>query len=163
MNQQNRNYGGARPQQTRNQGSQSGYSKQFAKPKLPEKYLQGGYFDEKGNKRKELYLDWAMEIAENLRIAKMTPNALRRYYNQIKNIASIVNGKEQLFEERKSELFRLQALVFNASKKNDSSTPELMNEFIDINIKQAEQSLKCLQAFVEHFECVVAYFKERER
>lgn len=141
-------------------GSQRSSDQSIFKIKLPDNYLKEGYFDPQGVRHRELYFDWAVSISESLKTAKMTSTALRKYFNQAKQISRLVEADSQRFEQKKHELLLLKAKVFNAAKKKRSNTPMLMHEFIEKNVREAEKSLINLTVFIDHFECIVAYFKE---
>lgn len=123
-------------------------------------YLSEGYFDEKGNPRKELYLDWAEGIATILAREGMTKGALRRFYAQIKGIQPLMNDK-QGFEKNKHRLYSIVPLANYGVNRNDSALPEEFKTFIEKNMMLAEKDEKHFKFFVEHFQSVIAYFKEK--
>lgn len=125
-----------------------------------ENYLSQGYFDENNQPRKELYLDWSRSIAENLSRQGMTKGALRRFYAQVKGLQPLM---EKNFEANKYRLYAIVPLVNYGVNKEDSPLPKEFKSFIEQNVKQAEKDLRHYQFFVDHFQCVVAYFKESTR
>lgn len=126
---------------------------------LPDDYLKAGYFDDSGRFRKELFIGWPEQIVSGLK-GKMSATALRKFFDEAKTILSVAEGQEDAFENVRHRVWKLKALVHNATKKKDSNTPFLFAKFIEANIPHAEQSLKAYKAFVLHFECIVAFFKE---
>lgn len=122
-----------------------------------ENYLSQGYFDENDQPRKELYLDWPRSIAEILSRQGMTKGSLRRFYAQVKGLHPLM---EKDFEGNKYRLYAIVPLVNYGVNKEDSPLPKEFKSFIEQNVKQAEKDLRHYKFFVEHFQCVVAYFKE---
>ena len=49
--------------------------------KLP--YLEGGYFDNQGHLRREVFIDWPREKRNEL---KATKNSLRSFYTMLRNM-----------------------------------------------------------------------------
>lgn len=140
----------------------TGYPSQAAV--LPRDYLKDGYCDAEGSPRRELFLDWAEELAATLKREKMTPTALRNFFNEAKTILSLVDQdaqREARFGEIVPRIHKLRSNAHYASQKRDGNIPPLFYSFIQKNHALAERSYSNLKMFVDHFECVVGYFKER--
>ena len=128
---------------------------------LPVGYLQRGYFDEKGNLLPQVLEDWPQEIAQNLFHAnpKMTTSQLRgAFFNEVRRIENKLDATHD-FDAIKPELLKLKAYAEDRKKKN--KVPQLFEKFIEANLRWATRSEKDFrQGFVNHFECVVAYYPE---
>ena len=125
---------------------------------LPDGYLAGGYFDENGHPLRQLFIGWPEELASRLKQGKMTASALRNFYNEVRIIQSIAEGLE--FEQVRERIWKLKPRAHYAANRKAGNTPHLFYQFIEANLPHAEQSMKAFKAFVSHFECVVANFKE---
>lgn len=119
-------------------------------------YLKEGYFDSEGYRRKEIYIDWAKEIANKLSNSNMTTASLRKFYNQIKGLQHLLTNEEN-FNANK---YRLYNIIPLAQYKLNSSVPQEFVDFLEVNLQQVEKDFKNFQVFVDHFQSVVAYFKE---
>ena len=130
-------------------------------PKLPDGYLQHGYYDQNGIPFKELFVDWPKEIALNFKKQKprMTQSSIRNFYNEVKTIAGLVRADEARFEENLVRLHKLPSLVHYAVYKKESNLPELFLEFVEKNYPEAQKSREHLKLFADHFMCVIAYLK----
>jgi CRISPR-associated protein Csm2 len=126
---------------------------------LPSGYLKGGYFDTDGrNPKREVLLDWAEGVADTLTSKNMTSSSLRTFFNTIRAMDSRLRSGEP-FDSIKTMLFKAKALVAYAVSRG--SVPNDFREFVDMNIALASQDSRSFKAFMDHFECVVGYFKDR--
>lgn len=119
-------------------------------------YLSQGYFDENNRPYKELYLDWAQSIADTLARKGMSKGALRRFYGQVKGLQPII---EKDFEGQKHRLYPIIPHAHYGVNKENSTIPAEFITFIERNVFLAEQDIRHFQMFIEHFQCVVAYFR----
>lgn len=122
-------------------------------------YLKKGYFNERGSLRKEIIIDEAQYIAGILSERGMTSAAIRRFFARMRGVE--VRYKAD-FEQLKVELYKFIPLAAYAVARKESGVPEEFNQFININIDLAVTDEKHFKGFVNHFQSVVAYFKERD-
>lgn len=130
---------------------------------LREGYLSGGYFEEKNGRKyikEDIFIKWAKDISGDLKIQTpaMTSAAIRRYFSKLRAI-------EYKFKmNRDFDLAREGIYAFArdvAYTENRGVTPVLFSRFIEANIAEAKKSAEHFRAFVEHFQSVVAYFKDK--
>ena len=122
-----------------------------------EKYLKNGSFDEHGRPKREIYLDWAETISEDLEKEGMTKASLRRFYSQVKVLQPLL---QENFDDNKHKLYRVLTLAtYGVNRDQDVKLPDMFLYFIRQNIELATKDLKHYLAFLDHFESVVAYFK----
>jgi CRISPR type III-A-associated protein Csm2 len=124
-------------------------------------YLEGGYY-KNGKLRREIYIEWAKEQAKILAEAGMTRAALRRFYAQIKGLQPLMKD-EKAFEENKHKLYPIIPLANYATNKEEGKVPVAFKNFIERNIELALENRDNFVAFVEHFQSIVAYFKEADQ
>lgn len=124
---------------------------------LPQDYLKNGYFDGKGNLLTELIVEWPKKIALALYDSGhgLKPAQLRKFFAEVRLIeGQIYAGKS--YDTVKARIQKLEAYANDAVKKDNA--PQLFKEFFEINVKWAAKDEKSFLAFVDHFECIVAYF-----
>jgi CRISPR type III-A-associated protein Csm2 len=125
-------------------------------------YLNTGYFDESGNYRREIYIDWAKAIASKLKQDKMTSASIRRFYGRVRALSTMFRD-EETFQRNKHELQKLIPLVYYSLQRDQANVPESFKDFLEVNVRLAEQSLKDFKAFVDHFQSVVAFFPKEDQ
>ncbi|MDF9408706.1 type III-A CRISPR-associated protein Csm2 [Pelotomaculum isophthalicicum JI] len=154
--------GGRQPERgdRRHYGSTSSYTGRSGNPSsgLNSDYLKDGYFNEKGYLRKEIYTSEAELVAAVLSTKGMTRASLRRFYNKLRGIYSRFKDTRN-FEEIKSVLYSFYPNAADAVSKNNN-IPVEFRTFINVNVNLAEKDPDHLHGFVEHFQSVIAYFKE---
>ncbi|RJX27659.1 MAG: type III-A CRISPR-associated protein Csm2 [Dethiobacter sp.] len=133
-------------------------AEQIKRPGLEEDYLKNGYFNDKGYLREEIFTSEAMRVAEILSAKGMTRASLRRFYNKLRGIYSRFKDAKN-FEEIKAGLYSFYPNVADAISRN-SNVPEEFRQFIYTNVGLAVKDSDHLKGFVEHFQSVLAYFKE---
>jgi len=127
-------------------------------------YLLGGYFDEKGNLRREVIVEWPEKVASELSEKGMTETALRRFFMQVKALELKRRSGESFDRLRPKILKLIPQVVYAVSRSTQSSgVPGSFKEFVDRNVELAGENKENFKAFAEHFECVVAFFKERKQ
>ena len=149
------------------QNNRGGNRKEWndAPKRLPDGYLEGGYFRQEGDKdhpilRKEYILGYPAAIADAMteRDRNMNKSAqIRKYYNYCIRIRDLM-AVGRTFTEVESEFCRLSNFVVNAESRNLVS--HLFVEFIDKNIASIHSGEEFL-AFIKHFEAVVAHLKNK--
>lgn len=154
----------SRPPERRGGGQYSGpparrSGQERTVPGLGPDYLQGGYFNEKGYLRKEIFTTEAERVAGLLSAKGMTSAALRRFYNKVRGIYERYNDTKN-FEEAKTGLYSIYPNVADKVSRNNSNVPEEFRRFINTNLNLAERDPDHLKGFVQHFQSVVAYFKD---
>ncbi|MEK4179493.1 type III-A CRISPR-associated protein Csm2 [Aeribacillus sp. FSL K6-1121] len=125
-------------------------------------YLNTGYFDESGNYKREIYIDWAKAIASKLKRDKMTSASIRRFYGRVRALSTMFRD-EETFQRNKHELQKLIPLVYYSLQRDQANVPESFKDFLEVNVRLAEQSLKDFKAFVDHFQSVVAFFPKEDQ
>lgn len=128
---------------------------------LPKGYLVGGYFETQNGKqyiREEVFIAWAKEVSAALKADGLTPAAIRRFFSKLRAI-------EYKFKTtRDFNLAREGIYAFSrdvAYTENRGVTKPLFSKFIELNCAEAKKDAEHFRAFVEHFQSVVAYFKEK--
>lgn len=125
---------------------------------LPQGYLQGGYFDAKGNLVDKFIIDWAKDIADRLYQGKMKTTQLRKFFGEARRLDTKLELADD-FDSIKSEILKLSPYAHEAVKKQKA--PPVFEEFMSKNIKVASQNKKNFtEGFLNHFECIIAYFPE---
>jgi len=123
---------------------------------LPDKYLELGYFDPKGNLFEQLVTDHAQAIAEILEANAMKSASLRRFFGMVKATQRKLEASDD-FGAVVPEILALKPYVSNAVTRG--VVPVVFQRFIDRNVDKAKVNQKAFeQGFVKHFEYVVAFF-----
>lgn len=128
---------------------------------LPAGYLVGGYFETKGEKqyiREEVFISWAKEMASALRKQNLTSAAIRRFFSKLRAI-EYKYKMDRDFNRAREAIYAFARDV--AYTENRGVTPELFSKFIELNISEAKKDSENFKAFIEHFQSVVAYFKDK--
>ena len=124
---------------------------------LPDGYLSGGYFDDKGHLRPELLTDAARAVAAALKRGGLTSGQLRQFWGA----AVWVKRRLEMnapFEAVVPDIVKLQPKVAYAVGKKVA--PGVLKDFVDRNVPLAARSAKDFEeGFYEHFQAVVAYHK----
>lgn len=128
-----------------------------ANVKLPQGYLEKGYFDEDGY----IYADLLGKTAENVARVfgvgkpKLTNSQLRRFYNHAVAAEERLNLTDK-FKAANSSVQKLQAYAAEAVGKD--KVPAVFLDFIKKNTNAVKDDKSLRQGFLEHFEAVVAYY-----
>lgn len=129
--------------------------------KLRDGYLSGGYFDVKNEKnyiKEDVFIKWAKDVSIDLKHQGLTSAAIRRFFSKLRAIEYKFKMNHD-FDSAREGLF---AFVRDVSyTENRSVTPSLFSQFIEANIEQAKKDADHFRAFIEHFQSVVAYFKDK--
>lgn len=124
-------------------------------------YLKNGYFHFVNGKpylREEIFTTEAELVARVLSTKGMTSASLRRFYQKVMGINQRFKDTGD-FEEAKPCLFSLYPNAADAVTRNNN-VPEEFRQFINKNVKLATKDAYHFKGFVEHFQSVLAYFKE---
>lgn len=128
---------------------------------LRDGYLSGGYFETKNGKnyiREDVFIKWAREVSSDLRQQGLTSAAIRRFFSKLR----AVEYKFKMNHDFDSAREGLYAFVRDVSyTENRNVTPQLFSRFIEANIAEAKKDTEHFRAFIEHFQSVVAYFKDK--
>lgn len=122
---------------------------------LPSEYitkLENGYFDSNGCLLEEFLTTFAERIAKSFKGLKN--HQLRRFYGHIK---AADNRLRMTGDWHCVNLDVKKLLSFVSEAKGKDKVPESFYKFIDANIKKIKEQ-KDFEAFVEHFQAIVAYF-----
>jgi CRISPR/Cas system CSM-associated protein Csm2 small subunit len=122
----------------------------------PPDYLKAGYFDDKGNLLPSVVVEWPRQIATMFDAGGLQMAQLRRFFAEVRLIeGQLITGKD--FSVLKPRILKLESYAFDSVKKGKA--PQVFKEFFEKNIKWASANKKgFLVGFLNHFECVVAYF-----
>ena len=152
-------------------GMKSGAGDGYRKGILPEGYLSGGYFKSVGDERvlkPEYIVKYSKEIADKLNSWQEWDKAnspqnkrsqIRKFYEYVLGIQGLLQRKNNNFAVIEAELNRLIPFVNYAQSR--STVSELFKKFIEENIK-AVHGTEDLNAFVKHFESIVAYLPKEK-
>ena len=145
------------------QGGGGDYNAPRNEAKLPEDYLVGGYFSDKGYLRDELITTQPFEIAKAFASINLTTGQMRRFYANVRHIAQRLDYGEQ-FESVRPAILGLSPMgaytVGKARGNNNKDNFELFRQFLEVNLPLAISSKEAfIKGFVPHFQYVVGYFK----
>jgi len=129
--------------------------------KLRDGYLDGGYFYTKNDKnyiREDVFIKWAQDISYDLKQQGLTSAAIRRFFSKLR----AVEHKYKMTRDFELAREGIYAFVRDVTyTENRGVTPSLFSKFIEKNISEAKKSPDHFRAFIEHFQSVVAYFKDK--
>jgi CRISPR-associated protein Csm2 len=130
-------------------------------PKLPENYLNGGYFETKNDRnyiKEDVYIKWAKDISISLKQQGMSANAIRNFFNKLRAVEYNYKLNKD-FDRTRQDIYAFCRDV--KYTENRGVTPVLFTSFIEANITEAKKDGAHFKAFVEHFQSVIAYYKEK--
>jgi CRISPR type III-A-associated protein Csm2 len=130
--------------------------------KLPDGYLNSGYFDDKGNVLPEVIQSWPLDLARKFLQSepKLNTAQLRRFYNKVCDIKQRLDA-QQPFDSMKEQIYSFGPLA--AASVGRGTAPSLFKEFVDCNIPYAVKSKEHFRrGFATHFQSIVAYVKYLE-
>ncbi len=160
----NRNFGNK-------MGGRNGFNSNYQKGQLPKGYLSGGYFETVENEnalKPEYIVEYSKAIAEKLSDKNEweKPNTpqnkrsqIRKFYEYVLRIQSLLHRKNNNFDAVEAELKRLIPYVNYAVSRGTVS--ELFRNFINDNM-MAIHNVEDLNAFVKHFESIIAYLPKEK-
>jgi CRISPR type III-A-associated protein Csm2 len=141
-------------------------------PALPQGYLNAGYFDAQKNLLKEVFVDWPEAITRSLRDSRppATKNSLRAFYTMLRMAKNQFEAQrrtpDKAVGDARTQLFKLRTAAQYQRTRNVISP--LCQTFLERNIDtvvdkgtEFESFDKNFNAFVEHFQAVIAYLPER--
>ena len=136
-------------------------------PGLSADYLRGGYFD-KGHLRREIFVDWPeKELKPKLNATK---NSLRAFYTMLRMAKIQFEGQrtnpDKAQEDAKNQLLKMRVgAEYQLTRKVISTNCHdfLVKNIDEVlqNVGDAESFAKNFNAFVEHFQAVIAYLPEK--
>lgn len=139
---------------------------------LPKDYIPRRFFDASGHLLQQLFLEWPVQITDALAMArpKATKNSLRAFYSMLRMAKNQFdaqrNEPQTAWGDAKTQLYKLRTAAQYQSTRNVIS--RLCQDFLNSNIdavlqegKDPELFGKYFNAFVEHFQAVMAYLPER--
>ena len=173
----------------RGQGGGGGGLPSKGPPDLPPHYLaedyfdekdkvrKKGYFDEKNNLLKEIFISWPEKITDaltsKLNKPKATKNSLRAFYSMLRMAKNQFDSqrRDKTLQERAqgdatTQLLKLRtAAQYQSTRRVISSLCQrFLNRNIDLVLSKGdtfEHFAANFDAFVEHFQAVIAYLPER--
>lgn len=129
---------------------------------LRDGYLAGGYFEIKNGKnyiKEDVFINWAQEISADLRREGLSPTAIRNFFNKLRAVEHNYSVTKD-FDKTRQDIYSFCRDV--KYTENRGVTPELFTKFIDSNITLAKKDPEHFKAFIEHFQSVIAYFREKK-
>ena len=143
-------------------------------PDLPENYLANGYFDDKGHLKGEIFIQWPEHITDALTDfsakPRATKNSLRAFYTMLRMAKTQFDAQraepDKAWGSAKTQLYKLRvAAEYQLTRRVISP---LCQNFLFRNIdivlergKSFEEFAGNFNAFVEHFQAVIAYLPEK--
>jgi CRISPR type III-A-associated protein Csm2 len=136
-------------------------------------YLAGGYFDQGGHLKPEIFIDWPKKMTDALSQAKpkATKNSLRAFYSMLRMAKNQFDSRttrgEDAWGDTKTQLLKLRTAAQYQGTRGVISRlcqERFLNNNIDLVLKEGtnpEQFAKYFNGFVEHFQAVIAYLPER--
>lgn len=138
-----------------------GLKDELTRRKVKDGYF-GGYFGEAGCLKREFVDEWADTLALIFGDARLTKSQLRAFFAETKRLQTIF----RIRGDKADLLNRLAALKAVAHQRANRTAsvriPPVFHEFIDRNVDRVITK-EDFQAFVQHFEAVVAYCEGRIR
>lgn len=142
-------------------------------PDLPADYLRGGYFDEGQNAlRREIFIEWPQAITQSLRGVKppATKNSLRAFYSMLRMAKTQFDAQrgdpKRAQADATTQLYKLRTAA--QYQQTRAVISQLCHRFLTKNIdavlergKDFGSFQKNFDAFVEHFQAVIAYLPEK--
>ena len=127
---------------------------------LPQDYLKSGYFDNEGNLLPAVIIDWPRKLAQQLDQQRMAIAQLRNFFAEVRRIEKQLEAGMP-FSSLKARILKLDSYAEYAVNKDNA--PRLFKQFIEANLKWAVRDPKSFsEGFVNHFECLVAYFPKQK-
>lgn len=154
------------PQRGRGQGRSSDQGRHHHKDRdnsmlnLWPKYLEGGYFDEKGHLRPDYVARTnIMPIVQNLSRARpqLTVHQMRRYFQHCRAIESKLKSGRSSWEAERTNLMRIDIAAKDAYGKTQRKIPALFHDFIQQNVAMIKSKKDFLEGFLLHFEALVGF------
>jgi CRISPR type III-A-associated protein Csm2 len=139
---------------------------------LPDGYLAHGFLDDKGNLRREIFIEWPESITQSLRSTRppASKNSLRAFYSMLRMAKTQFDAQQRNLEkataDAKVQLYKLRTAAQYQQTRNviSSLCQKFLNKNIDTVLEKgevADQFAKNFNAFVEHFQAVIAYLPEK--
>jgi CRISPR type III-A-associated protein Csm2 len=128
---------------------------------LRDGYLADGYFEIKNGKKyikEAVFIKWAQDVSADLRSEGLSPTAIRNFFNKLRAVEHNYKVSND-FDKTRQEIYSFCRDV--KYTENRGVTPELFTKFIDANIALAKEDPEHFKAFIEHFQSVIAYFKDK--
>ncbi len=155
-----RDKGGSSYRSTSSHSSSQG---QRPPARLPEGYLQKGYFDSKGNLWPEVLQVWPEEIARLFKMQKLSSAQLRRFFNRARTLERQLDSGAKNFDRLKEDIAVFKHLAAAAVGKKNA--PEIFKIFMDKNVHlilQSSDPNAFKRGFLMHLQGIVAYVKYLE-
>jgi CRISPR type III-A-associated protein Csm2 len=136
-------------------------------------YLVGGYFDQTGHLKQEVFIKWPKDMTEALSQPKVkaTKNSLRAFYSMLRMAKTQFDSQrtrgEDAWGNAKTQLLKMRTAAQYQGTRGVISQV-CREKFLDKNIDlvlakgiDPESFAKYFNAFVEHFQAVIAYLPEK--
>lgn len=143
-----------------------------APPELPIGYLAHGFLDDKGTMLKEIFIEWPESITQSLRASRpsASKNSLRAFYSMLRMAKIQFDAQRsdpaKAMADAKVQLYKLRTAAQYQQTRNviSSFCQKFLNKNIDTVIEKGKASAEFavnFNAFVEHFQAVIAYLPEK--
>jgi CRISPR type III-A-associated protein Csm2 len=131
---------------------------------LPANYLHEGYFDDQGILRRDIFTHEAWQVAlalSNPDLSQpLSSSGLRRFYNRLKAIQQGYQLDKD-FENVKVKLYDfLNGVRYAVARK---VAPDQFQKFIEVNLELALTNHDAFEAFMQHYESLVAYARNEDK
>jgi CRISPR-associated protein Csm2 len=115
-----------------------------------------GYFSNTKHLRAEYLDQWADKLGVVFGRERLNKHQLRAFFNEVKRMQTKHGGVYD--EELRNRLLTLKAQAHLRQERR--SLPKAFRDFIDENVRKVSDAAS-FQAFVQHFEAVLAYCEGR--
>jgi len=116
----------------------------------------GDYFSNTKHLRPEYLDQWADKLGVVFGYQKLNKHQLRAFFNEVKRMETMHRDKYD--EELRNRLLTLKAQAHLRQERR--TIPKAFRDFIDANVTKVKDA-KSFEAFVQHFEAVLAYCEGR--
>lgn len=123
-------------------------------------YLQGGYFDDRGNLKVEYV---SRETVEPLVKAMssdrsgLTTHQVRRYFGHCRAIETRLKASGVVWAKVWPEIKKLDVAAADGAAKQPPKIPPLFHDFIRCNVAAIKSQKDFVEGFLPHFEALVGF------
>jgi len=122
------------------------------------------YFDDRGNLNPDLVDRGAENWAKAL--SSVSGTQLRRFYEHVMSLdrelrlhSAQHGGRQKAFERLRAEFLMLRPQVHYARGRQGGQVTEELLQFIDQHVRAVGNDVKKFDAFLKHFQSVIAFHK----
>lgn len=126
--------------------------------------VNSGYYMEGGNGlssiKKELVVDYAVEIANKFAQAKVTSTQIRSFYDAVKQVETRADITSLDYDQLMEDIYPLLAVVRLKCEKE--TLPVVFEEFLKLNISNINNK-RDIKAFEKHFKTILCYMPQKKK